>query len=83
MGKLTRNEWKRWENSLETSGKDGKTHSKRVEKISKSFTLQAGIQAQMNARASILAAASPMWGRYDKKKSLRENLDISQPIMSR
>ena len=37
----------------------------------------------MNARASILAAANPSQGRYDKSKSLRFNLDISPPIMSR
>lgn len=37
----------------------------------------------MNARASILAAANPLFGRYDKSKSLKYNLDISAPIMSR
>eukprot|EP01016_Furgasonia_blochmanni_P045362 TRINITY_DN6380_c0_g1_i1.p1 TRINITY_DN6380_c0_g1~~TRINITY_DN6380_c0_g1_i1.p1 ORF type:complete len:124 (-),score=39.02 TRINITY_DN6380_c0_g1_i1:60-431(-) len=44
---------------------------------------KAGIQATLNARASILAAANPIFGRYDKSKSLRYNLDISAPIMSR
>jgi hypothetical protein len=29
----TRNEWRRFETTLETSGKDLKLHSKRVEKI--------------------------------------------------
>ena len=37
----------------------------------------------MNARSSILAAANPVRGRYDKTKSLRFNVDISPPIMSR
>lgn len=37
----------------------------------------------MNARTSILAAANPIFGRYDKSKSLKFNLDISAPIMSR
>ena len=44
---------------------------------------KAGIQAQMNARASILAAANPKWGRYDPSKSLKQNVDLSEPIMSR
>jgi DNA replication licensing factor MCM6 len=30
-----------------------------------------------------LAAANPLFGRYDRSKSLRYNVDISPPIMSR
>ncbi len=30
-----------------------------------------------------MAAANPLFGRYDKSKSLKNNLDISAPIMSR
>lgn len=44
---------------------------------------KAGIHATLNARASILAAANPIMGRYDRSKSLRFNVDISAPIMSR
>lgn len=44
---------------------------------------KAGIQATLNARCSILAAANPIFGRYDKTKSLKYNLDMSAPIMSR
>jgi DNA replication licensing factor MCM6 len=44
---------------------------------------KAGIQAQMNARASILAAANPKYGRYDPSKSLRQNVDLTEPILSR
>ena len=44
---------------------------------------KAGIHATLNARASILAAANPIYGRYDRTKSLRFNVDISPPIMSR
>lgn len=44
---------------------------------------KAGIQATLMARTSILAAANPVFGRYDKTKSLKFNIDISAPIMSR
>lgn len=44
---------------------------------------KAGIQATLNARTSILAAANPIFGRYDKTKTLRQNVTISAPIMSR
>lgn len=44
---------------------------------------KAGIHATLNARTSILAAANPNRGRYDRTKSLRYNVDISPPIMSR
>lgn len=44
---------------------------------------KAGIHATLNARTSILAAANPTRGRYDRTKSLRYNCDISPPIMSR
>ena len=44
---------------------------------------KAGIQATLNARTSILAAANPIGGRYDRKKTLRQNIAMSAPIMSR
>lgn len=44
---------------------------------------KAGIQATLNARTSILAAANPVMGRYDKSKTLQFNMNISAPIMSR
>lgn len=44
---------------------------------------KAGIHATLNARTSILAAANPIGGRYDRKKSLRVNVAMSAPIMSR
>ncbi|KAJ1552769.1 MCM DNA helicase complex subunit mcm6 [Cladochytrium tenue] len=44
---------------------------------------KAGIQATLNARTSILAAANPIFGRYDKKLSLKQNIAMSPPIMSR
>lgn len=44
---------------------------------------KAGIQATLNARTSILAAANPVGGRYNRKAGLRANVAMSAPIMSR
>lgn len=44
---------------------------------------KAGIHATLNAKCSILAAANPVNGRYDKRKTLRQNINLSAPIMSR
>jgi DNA replication licensing factor MCM6 len=44
---------------------------------------KAGIQATLNARTAILAAANPVFGRYDRTKTLKANVTISAPIISR
>ncbi|KZS10347.1 DNA helicase [Daphnia magna] len=44
---------------------------------------KAGVKATLNARASILAAANPIGGRYDRTKSLKQNVMMTAPIMSR
>ena len=44
---------------------------------------KAGVKATLNARTSILAAANPLGGRYDRSKSLKQNIQMSAPIMSR
>ena len=44
---------------------------------------KAGIQATLNARTSILAAANPVGGRYNRRTTLRANINMSAPIMSR
>ena len=44
---------------------------------------KAGITTTLNARAAVLAAANPLFGRYDKSKNLQKNINISPPIMSR
>ncbi|XP_065174596.1 DNA replication licensing factor MCM6-like [Sycon ciliatum] len=44
---------------------------------------KAGVKATLNARTSILAAANPVGGHYDRSKSLKHNIALSAPIMSR
>lgn len=44
---------------------------------------KAGVKATLNARTSILAAANPIGGRYDRSRSLRQNIGMSAPLMSR
>lgn len=38
---------------------------------------KAGIQATLNARTSILAAANPTGGRYDKSKPLKVRIFLN------
>lgn len=44
---------------------------------------KAGINSVLNARASILAAANPQNGRYNPKKSLKENINLTSALLSR
>lgn len=37
----------------------------------------------LNARCSVLAAANPIKGNYDSRMSFKENVDLSEPILSR
>ena len=41
------------------------------------------MKATLNARTSILAAANPINGRYERSKSLQQNIQMTAPIMSR
>ena len=44
---------------------------------------KAGIVATLNARASVLAAANPAFGRYIPGRSITENIDLPPTILSR
>ncbi|KAK4565751.1 minichromosome maintenance protein 5 [Recurvomyces mirabilis] len=44
---------------------------------------KAGITTILNARTSVLAAANPVFGRYDDMKSPGENIDFQTTILSR
>ena len=44
---------------------------------------KAGIKATLMTRTSILAAANPVNGKYDTTKTLKSNIDISAPMLSR
>lgn len=44
---------------------------------------KAGVQATLNARASVLAAANPAGGRYDRSRPLRANVALPPAILSR
>ena len=44
---------------------------------------KAGITTSLNARTSILAAANPIWGRYNRKKTPHENIGLPHSLLSR
>lgn len=44
---------------------------------------KAGITTVLNSRTSVLAAANPVFGRYDDLKSTGENIDFQTTILSR
>ncbi|ABN66884.2 DNA replication licensing factor, MCM5 component [Scheffersomyces stipitis CBS 6054] len=44
---------------------------------------KAGITTILNSRTSVLAAANPVFGRYDEFKSPGENIDFQTTILSR
>ena len=44
---------------------------------------KAGITTTLNTRTTILAAANPAWGRYDKRRTPAENINLPAALLSR
>ena len=52
-----------------------------MEKQKISFA-KARIKVSLNARISIVAAANPIYGTYDRSKRLKANVALAAPILS-
>ena len=44
---------------------------------------KAGIVTSLQARCSVIAAANPVGGRYDSSRTFSDNVELTDPILSR
>lgn len=44
---------------------------------------KAGVTTTLNARTSILAAANPLYGRYNRKETIHKNINLPAALLSR
>ena len=44
---------------------------------------KAGIVTSLKARCAVIAASNPIGGRYDPSMTFSENVDLTEPILSR
>merc|ERR1719434_620876 len=44
---------------------------------------KAGVTTTLNARTAVMAAANPAFGRYDKKRTAEQNINLPAALLSR